>query len=770
MGFNPTQADSELERELSSSGKFDPALAEADMDSNSDSAKLMLGPNFDPETFAGPGLRWSLARGDNLEEKKLRLKKKYPGGDIRVLPESIVMGFSDDTLVWRETEQSQWKMIEPQGFEWDDLGMDVAEAIAPSAESIVGETLLAIGTGGGSVPVTVGRQVLGALIGETIEQATQYVTGVQDQSIGEVAMEVGVEGAWSGGGGFAMSPLAGLYNGLRGAGALRVGDDGLEVIRAANELDRKGIGEKLTPGLTTDNPAMILQEAQGSALLPSFRRRYREMLKALDVAVLSSAPGNAAEAMRGVVTSLRDFSNFFLGKIKRAGVPLGEAGKALQAGVEVYGKQSKVVVDDLYTAAGRIQDPIFDMEPFHVVAGDLRAGAKGKFNKQLNDPLRELNSITGPKTLPSGNILSVTDQIRNVRTTLWDLKQVKPGEIPTQATGQANDLYKALTGVLENPKNADPNFLKAWGAASDASALRRKTLGQAAVMIVAKSETPFKLARSLVRPGEVDNLLALRNTVPELYWNHFVDAAYGEILKDPANAKGIFDAFDQETLDALLPRAEQKLLKRVVDELDRIGSVGVDEIAEMQIKNKNFVDVLIRETKPRDAYMMIRSMNNTNDKATRESFRAAIVEWAWDGVIEPTKSGLKANADVLKSRVKDLKKSGIWDILSTEERRIIGNAQIVSRAFQRVSDAGVSIQAAEAAKNVTRLKASAIATFVQYGIVSKLYLSNMGRKMLIGSGLPNSNAAMLRVLGGSLAQISQTEDLDALMKEQEANK
>lgn len=768
MGFNPEQALTELEKETANSGKFDPTKAADDIISgNAGSAKELLGANFDPETYAGSGLRWSLARGDNLEEKKLRLKKKYPTGDIRVLPKSVVLGFDEDTLVWRETEQSQWKMIEPQGFQWADLGMDVAEAIAPSAEAIIGETAVAIGTSGGSIPVTIGRQVLGAIAGETAEQGWQSMTGVQAQTPTEVGAEVGTEGGFSAIGGFAMSPIAGLYNIIRGAGALRVGDDGLEVIRAANELDKKAIGEKLTPGLVTDNPAMILQEAQGSALLPSFRRRYREMLAALDVSVRSSAPGNSAEAMKGVVTSLRDFSDFFLGQVKRGGTKTGEAGKALQAGVEAYSAQSKIVVDDLYSVASKIEDPVFDLEPFNVIAGDLRAGAKGKFSKELNGPLDELAAINGPITLPSGETLSVTDQIRNVRTSLWDLKQVNPGELPTQATGQANDLYRAITGVLDNPKNADPNFVKAWSAASEAARLRRTTLGQAAVMAVAKSETPFKMAKSLVRPGEVDNLLALRDTVPDLYWNHFVDAAYGEILKDPANAKGILDSFDAETLDALFPRPQQELLKRVAGELDRIGSVGADEIAKMQVKNRNFVDTLINKTSPRDAYTIIRSMNNTNNKAARESFRAAIVEWAWDGVVEPTKSGLKANAGVLKSRVNSLKKSGIWGVLSSEERRIIGNAQIVSRAFQRVSDAGVSIQAAEAAKNITRLQAGAIATFVQYGIVSKLYLSNMGRKMLIGGGLPNSNAAMLRAFGGALAQISQTEDISAMLEEQE---
>ena len=740
-------------------------LAQSVMEGNKLAASDLLGNNFDTENYAGKMLRWTLARGDNLEEKRLRLKKKYPAGEIDVLPKSVVMGFDEDTIVWRESPEAQWKMVEPQGFEWADLGMDIAEAIAPSAESIAAETAVAVGTGGSSVPVTIGRQVLGAIAGEAIEQGTQYATGVQDQTLGQVGLEIGTEGAYSAAGGFAMSPFAGMYNAARGAGALRVGDEGLEVIRAANEIDRANIGEKLTPGLVTDNPAMVLQEAQGSALLPSFRRRYRELLKSLDAAVKSSAPGNAAEAMGAVTESLREFSQYFLGQVKRRGVATGEAGEALQAGIEQYGKQSKIVVDDLYTKAGQIEDPTFDLEPFYLVAGDLRAGAKGKFNKALNDPLRALNEIKGPKELPSGRVLSVTDQIRNVRTQLWDLKQVNPGELPTQATGQANDLYKALTEVLENPKNADPNFLQAWKAASEASSLRRSTLGKAAVMMVAKSETPYKLAQSLIRPGEVDNLIAIRDTVPAKYWDDFVDAAYGEILKDPANSKKLLDSFDQETLDALMPRNQQELLKRVTRELDRIGTVGADELAERQIKNRNFIDSIIRSADPRDAQMLMRAANNTNNKAMRESLRASIVEWAWDGVVEPTKGGLRANADLLKSRVETLKRSGIWSVLSTEERRIIGNAQIVSRAFQRVSDAGVSIQAAEAAKNITRLQAGAINTFVQYGIISKMYLSSMGRKMLIGSGLPNSNAAMLRVFGGALAQMAETEDISQLVED-----
>ena len=728
-----------------------------------------FGADFDPETFADPWLRISLARGDNLEEKKLRLRKEYAEGDIKIMEESIVSGYDEDTPVWRESPQAPWKMIEPQGFQASDLGMDIAEALAPSAESIAAEIGVAAAFSGPAAPITIptliGIQMTGAMAGEAIEQGVQYLTGTQAQSLGEQGAEVGAEGLYSMFGGFAMSPFAATYNIARGAGALKVGDEGIAVIKAAKELDNVNIGKKLTPGLVTDNPAMQLQEKQASALLPGFRRRYKDMIESLDSAVKSSSPGNKAEAMNEVTASLKEFSDHFIGQVKLKGTSLGKAGKMLQEGVEQYSKASKNIVSNLYDNAREIAEPAFDFTPFTKVTRDLKAGAKGKLDNALNSPIAEFNAIRGPKELPSGKVLSVTDQLRNVRTQLWDLKQVKPGELPTQATGQANDAYKAISEVLNNPQNADPAFLKAWNAANEASSLRSKTLGQAAVMSVAKSETPAKLAKSFARPGEVDNLLAIRSTVSPEHWKSFQDAAYGEILKDPATARKTFDAFDQETLDALMPRKTQKLFRKVTSELERINSVGADALKEIQVTNRNFVDSLITGGTPQQTRTLMRSANRTHNKAMRESLRAALVDWTWDGVIEHTGRGVQANEGLLKTRIKTLKRSELWRMLSPHEQATISNAQTVTKAFQSVQDAGTSIQAAEAAKGIGRLQSGAITSFVQAGIVSRFYLSDFGRRALIGGGLPNSNAALLRAFGGALTQMSAPEDISSYAEE-----
>jgi hypothetical protein len=735
------------------------------MEGNRLAASELLEANFDPENFAPPGLRWTLARGDNLEEKRRRVKKRYPEGELDVLPESTVLGFDEDTMVWRESPQAQWKLIEPQGFDW----MDVPEAIAPSAESIAAETVLAIGTGGMSVPATVTRQAAGAVIGEGVEQIGQSISGTQAQTPLEISGEMTSEGMWSAVGGFAASPFAGIYNAMRGAGALRVGEEGMGVIRAANELDKAGIGQKLTPGLVTDNPAMQLQEKQSSALLPGFRRRYREMMTALDSAVRSSAPGNASAAMQDTLGALKEFSDYFLQRVPRAGTTPREAGQALIDGIDQYSRQSRITVSALYDRARKVAEPEFDFTDALTIAADLRAGAKGKISPAVDQAIKDLENIKGPIELPSGETLSVTDQVRNVRTDLWALKSVEPGQQATRETGQATNMYKAVTDALENPKNADPDFVNLWRAANDAARVRLTTLEKAPIMAIAKSESPFKLAMSYIRPGEVDSILAIRQTIGD-GWDKFVDAAYGQLLKDPANAKKAFEAFDQETLDAFMPRNQQAIFRRVVDELDRIYSVGADNIARQQVTNVNFIDNLIKSGTPSDAMTLMRAANNTNNQAMRDSVRSAIVDWAWDGVVRQTKNGLRVNNDLLAGRINKLKDSGFWRLLSTEEKRIVSNAEIVGRAFQSVQDAGTSIQAAEAAKGISRFKAGAIASFVQAGLISRFYMSGMGRRLLIGSGLPNSNAAMLRVFAGALAQTSRPEDISSLAGEAREDK
>ena len=713
--------------------------------------------NFDPDNFASSRIRLSLSRGDNLQEKRLRIKKFFPEGDVRVMGKSLLTGLKKDTLLFRESPQAQWKALEPPGLDLTDIG----ELIAPSAESIAFEGGMAIASSGLSIPATVGRQVLGAFVGEAIEQATQSARGVQAQSAGEILLEPTIEGVFSGVGGFAVSPLVAAGNILGGRGALQIGEEGLDVVKAANRID-PSLAKKLTPGLVTDNPALQLQERQSAALLPGLQRRYRELVKSLDSAIKGNIDQGAfSKITQRVSESFQNLSDTFIKRIGRKSVAASKGGKALQQGIEEYDIVARRIVDDLYTAARKIEEPQFGFDELARISDNLRAGAKGTIDPQTESLLKQIDAIEGPIKLPDGGVVSVGDQLRNVRTGAFSAKNIKPGEVASQATGQANDLFKAINQTLDNPANPNPLFKAAWKKAASTARKRFETLDKAAIIKTVKSQNPAELVGQFAKPGQVDNLLTIRNTIEPGRWKEFTDAFVADIFDDPAQAAAKLKAFDQESLDVLLPRSEQGFLKNIGKELSRITDVGVEETVERQIRNKNFIGSLIEQANPRRTSTIMRAANETNNKAMRESIRAGVFDWTWDGIVKQGKK-LEINQPLLKQRITQLQESGMWGFLPRTDRQLLGDAEIVSRAFRRVIDAGTSIQAAEAAKGIGRLEKGAIRSFVQAGIISHFYLSSAGRRILIGSGLPNSRGPALRLIGGALAQISRTEDISDL--------
>lgn len=732
-----------------------------------------LGAEFDPETTADIGLRWSLSRGDTLEEKQVRLKERFPEGELQVMEDP---GFGTGQgmfreggapiMMYRESPQSQWKRVEPEGMAGDVAG-DIAEMVGPSAESIAFETVMAIGSGGASVPATVGRQILGAVAGEALEQGVQSITDRQRQSAGEVAGEISFEGLMSGIGGFAASPLVAGRNIATGRGALRVGEEGMERVQAARRLDPE-LGDSLTPGMVSDNPAIRTTEKQSVALVPGISRRYREIAQRLDRAVTGQIDPQAKAKMVGRVrNSLQGMQDEFLSRLKGRRVKASEGGRALQEGIVEFNQVQKQIVDDAYAAARSIEEPQFNLRPVFDTANDLRAGAKGTLNPQVESVIREIEAIEGPIQKSDGSYVTVTDQLRNARTQLNSLAHVEPGKVANQANGQANDLRKALNEAMRNPENANPAFQQAWKEADAANRAWRETTEKTVIIQAAKSQNPADLVRTYASPGQVDNLLTLRSTVSPEKWENFQGAFYADLISDPSALSRKLYKFDQETLDVLMPRADQEAWRSVAREMDRITALGVDEIAERQVTNKNFINRLIQSGDPRDVLTLIRASNRTNDQAMRASVRSTILEWAWDGVVQPGKDTLEVNRNLLKSRIDQLKKSGMWRILSREEKQIIGDTDVVARGFQDVANAGTQLIGASVVQGMQRLHAASIMTFVRSGLLGQFYTSSLGRRILIGSGLPNSNGRYMRLLSGAMAQILPPEDISRLAENEE---
>ncbi len=733
--------------------------AELEEDVKTDHEYLVdvLRNNFDAENFADSGLRLKLANADNFAEKNLVVKEAFPDGEYRVVGKSIILPDSPDNpvAIWRESPQSQWKQVEPPGFDVTDIG----EAVVPSALSIASEIAAAIFTRGATVPTTIGKIATGAAAGELADQAQQTVRGVQAQTFGEQAGEVGTEAGLSTVGGFVASPIVGAGNVLAGRGALQVGPQGLETIQAAGRIDPR-LQHGLTPGLVTDNPALMLNERQSAALLPGLQRRYLELGEILNEAVAGRIDRAAlSKATTNVLGGVRDLGNAF---IKNLGVRFksaSEGGRALQSGIDEYSQASKRMVDDLYTAARTIEEPDFDFSALRDVASDLRAGKKGKIDASVENVIREIEAIQGPRTLSDGTVLSVSQQLRNARSGAWDAKTPNAGEIARRQHGQASDLYRAINSTLDNPVNKSGEFVSAWRKASTAARDRFETLEKGAIIKAARSENPADLL-AFATPGNPDSLLTLRNTISGDKWKAFTDAFETKLIEDPKNLARTLDSFDQETLDVLIPRANQAQWRKVGKEMSRIFDLDPAQILETQVRNKNFIANLVETANPQRVRTLLRSANQTNNKAMRDSIRAGIFDWTWDGIVTPGKRGLVVNDNLLRDRLKSLQRSGLMAFLKPQDSILLRDVETMSRVFKRVIDAGTSIQAAEAAKGIGRLERGAIRSFIQAGIISRLYLHPIGRQILIGSGKPNTKGGLLRALSGALVQISQPRPIE----------
>ena len=237
-------------------------------------------------------------------------------------------------------------------------------------------------------------------------------------------------------------------------------------------------------------------------------------------------------------------------------------------------------------------------------------------------------------------------------------------------------------------------------------------------------------------------------------------------MRDPKTLSTKLKAFDPETLNTLIPRSEQIAWKKVAKEIKRVAATNVDEIAERNVSNKNFINNLITESTERDVETLLKSARSSRNKGVIDSLQAGIFDWAWDGVSKPVKNGIKVDVNALQGNIKKLQESGMWDVLSSQQKLIIRDVDLVSKALQTLDDAGTSIRAAEIAPGILRLKPSALTSLVQSGVISHFYLSAPGRKIMFGRGIENTTGAFMRAFGGALAQVSSVEDLSQLKDEE----
>jgi hypothetical protein len=741
------------------------------------------------------GLRFDLGWSDTFEEKRAKFMDSYPDGDFvqvkepPTVPGRETSGTGGSTILFRKHPTEPYAELDARAVDDFELVGDFAD-IAGDLPAMVVQAIITRGA-------SIGRQIMqlmgGQIGGDVVKEVVEDLRGYQKENFGELTSRIGGRAATAAVGGAATLPITGPLNFLRGGGLFKTVEGTFEAQKAAKEL---GI-PKLIANQIAASPLIKRMAGQSAAVVRTVGEYLKNQQKA---AVNAFSKLTDEDALR--VAAMDDVEKIHDGAVKQIlGIvtnksvyqhrTLTEGGEAIQAGLVEYEDLSATIVNRMYEDARRIDTPQFDINPVLAVARNVEAGvlAKGKgkpvqssildangnpitqmqeefvqlkpIEPQILEEISKLKAIDPslpPVKMPDGREITATDQLLAIRSNLWELKQISPIGTSTpeqrQAAAQAEKLYSAITHVLKNPKNADPNFVKAWSAAQAEAAKRFDTLEKIMIVQASKSEAPAQLAARLAKPYQVDNLKLLSKTMPADKWRAFQDSAKAEFLSNPEKLTSRLDKFDKETLESLFTPVDIIDLRFVGSKIDDLNRIGIKDVVRDQVSVVQAIsDLTIRKDKAGlDAF--VRRVENLppNDK-TRRMVRSAIIQDVYNKVVELSPQGAEINGAKLLTEVKRLKEDKILDrVLTSKDRHALLNFEKLSDFLKTTEDSGTSLQAAAAASNIRQLNFEGFRVLAETLSTGRLITSDFGHRILFGTRKDKLPFARTRVVGAILAQ------------------
>ncbi len=739
-----------------------------------------------------PGLedfraRFTVAEADTLKEKIIAFKSTFPEGDLERDP-------VDGTLLFRENASQPFAKVDADLTEkFEPLG-DLIDFIAPDIGAISGEVLAAIRSRGISLLGLMTRLFVGATAGDVAQQEVQGLRGIQQETREQSFQRSTTKGMFAAGGGAVGTALGTAVNVVRGAGSggLRPGAE--KAMRAAERQDIPG----LMPIQVSDSPIIRKLGGQAGAVMPRIARRAAEQEVAIKarLALLRdrTETPKLGQRLLDLHTAVRkDTLSKLEGVTKRTEGNV--AGRDLAQGIAEYDIKAQAIIDEAYDAARALETPQFDGLPIRSAIDDLEIGqpfqgpskapAFAKEHgvtpdefKQLfgEDPLKrdifqsaenvqkgvqdvsgllKKMDFTAPDLIIDGKRFTTTDALLRLRRRLWDLKTPNPGELARLEHGQAQQLYSAITDVIDNPINTNALFVRAWQNARKVAADRFDTWEKLIVMRVAKDETPAQLASRLAQPRQIDNLEALRAVVPTERFASLQNFFKSELLRDSDNIAQRLGQFDKPTLDILLSPAEQGLFRRVGEQIDNLNRVGIDKILKRQERHGAIIGEAIERgdtAQVAELFKMVQFAGGKSSDVGR-SVRAGIIENVWRDVQRLPKGEGEERIvrTLLNSKIAELRDAGALRFLKPGDIKTLRDLRLIKSFLEEGADAGTSIQASEAVAGLRSFGAAAFQTLLEHIGMGRLMTSKFGQRLLVGRGKTKAPMTALKFTSAALA-------------------
>lgn len=719
----------------------------------------------------GAGVRFDLGLSDIFEEKKVKFLDKFPEGEFHEVKEppkatgrAVETGRGGTTILFRRHQNEPFAELDPSMLEKSELLADFAD-LSGEIPSAVMEAMF---TRGGGLAKQLLQVAAGSITGDVFKEAVEGVRGYQRETIGEFAQRTTERSLVAVTGAGATIAISGPINAVRGAAALPISKSGRAAQRAAKKHGVPG----LLPSQIARSPIIRKLGGQASATIKTIGDYVNRQQASLVRGLSKLRAGDLTKVIKGELTALHETaSKQIIAAAKLRPADLSRTGSQILHGIAEYDEMATMLVGRAYKAARDIAAPDLDVASLTTVAQKLKAGVRGvdREGKEivLSGPDRELDEILDrilaldpnlpPTVMPDGTIVDGVEQLRALRTQLWDMKTPPAGEIARQSQKQAGQLYGALTHVLKNPRNADPNFLAAWGKANDLASGRFSVMEKLVVINAARNETPAQLAKRLAQPDQVDNLRILQEIMPPSRYREFQRGVQADFVS-PRNVDGLtkrLDSFDQQTLDILLTKSDQILLRKVGGEIDSLNRVDIKGVLERQTQISGVMDELIDSGNAPRVAELIKKVGTSSDAPVVRSIRAGVMERVWNKAVKNVEGNPTLDRSALQAEMKVLRKSGAIKFLSFNDLRTLRELDSILEFVPQVADTGTSIQASEAAAGIRGLSRQAFFTILEHIGTGRLLTSRVFQRIALGKGKKPLEFNKLRVMGAILAQVNR---------------
>ena len=707
-------------------------------------------------------IRADISLSDSIEEKAAKFKANFPDGDFVEVRQPTdpnkVFPLGGTTYLFRRNQSEPFAKFDADAFEKFELWMDIAD-FTGDVPSIVMETMI---TRGGTLIQTLGRLFLGGATGEVVKEAVEDWRGFSSETAGQVTSRALTTGAASAVGGAATVAVSGPINILRGRANIGIVPGAPSAVAAARRLGVKG----LLPGQISTSPILRKLQGQSGATGSTVGNYMREQNEGAIRALLRLDDQYLPDLLADNLEKLsKEAKRQIVDTIKKRPMDLSETGSAIQHGISEYDDLTTALINRAYANARALETPEFDISPAVEVANKIQVGVRGVVageETRLNPLDRQLADVVGiikelDPSLPDVGAGSATDQLRALRSTLYDLKTPDPGTIARQPQKDAARLYAAITKVLKDPRNTSPEFRAAWDRANSMASDRFDTFDKLIIVKAVQNETPAMMANRLAQPLQVDNLKVLRETIPAPRWNEFREGVKADFLsvRNVDELTSRLQNFDQPTLNELFSAQDQVILKGIGKSIDRFNRLNIGKILEQQRSRANVVRTLMDKGDAGTLDAFMKSIPADPNAPVRRQLRAGLIEDAIQSVTTVAGNRLVINPKALASYIDKLKKTGAERLLTTEDKRVLIDLDQVMQFIPDVSDSGTSLIAGQVVSEVKKGKLDAILTLVHYAGIGRILTSKTAQRVLIGAGRSQPmDFTNLRIFGGVLGTVA----------------